>query len=494
MNLVFVGAECAPWSKTGGLGDVMQALPKALAAKGHRVMVIAPRYSNYEDAWETGVRHRLRVLNSDQEVGFFHCLKDGVDYVFIDHPAYHAWGHEIYGGSREDVLFRCALLSKVALEVPWIVPCGDDGKPYGDDNLMFVANDWHTGLLPAYLKAHYQDHGKLTYARCTFILHNIAHQGRGPLDTLQGLEMPEQYREKFFLNDPIGGEHMNIMKAGFLFSHRVVAVSPGYAWECQTPEGGWGLDGIVRDIGWKLRGVVNGIDPNEWNPAVDPHLKEDGYCNYTKDNFIKKKAQCKAALQRELGLPENPDVPLLGFIGRLDYQKGIDLIRDSHHWIKDQGAQLVLLGSGRDDLENDLRQMEASAHDCTRAWVGFSTKIAHRITAGADILLMPSRFEPCGLNQLYAMAYGTVPVVHAVGGLRDTVENFNPEASSGTGWTFPECDIGAFQSSMYYAMDTYRNYKDSFRGIQLRGMEQDLTWEHAGELYEQVLVEAKHMW
>ncbi|KAL4856848.1 Granule-bound starch synthase 2 [Chlorella vulgaris] len=462
MNIVFVGSECAPWSKTGGLGDVMQALPKALAARGHRVMCIAPRYKCYDDAWETGVRHRMRVYDSDQEVGFFHAYQDGVDYVFIDHSSYLHWGDNIYGGSREEVLFRCALLSKAALEAPWVVPCG--GAVYGEDNLVFVANDWHTSLLPFYLQAHYRDHGKYTYARSVLVLHNIAHQGRGPMDTLRLLEVPEQYTELFRLDDPVGGEHMNIMMAGVITAHRMIAVSHGYAWECQTQEGGWGLHGVFQDHAWKLRGVVNGIDYSEWNPTTDPHLKTDGYCNYDVDT-LDKKNQCKMALQKELGLPVDANIPMLGFIGRLDYQKGVDLIRDNYEWLMSENVQLVLLGSGRDDLETALRDMESRNSNKCRGWVGFSVKMAHRITAGCDILMMPSRFEPCGLNQLYAMAYGTVPVVHAVGGLRDTVKPFNPFDNSGMG-----------------------------RGLQVRGMQQDLSWEHAAEQYEDVLVQAKFQW
>ncbi|PSC74906.1 granule-bound starch synthase chloroplastic amyloplastic isoform X1 [Micractinium conductrix] len=491
MNIVFVGAECAPWSKTGGLGDVMQALPKALAARGHRVMCIAPRYKIYDDAWETGVRHRMKVWDSDQEVGYFHAYQDGVDYVFIDHPSYQTWGHEIYGGSREDVMFRCALLSKAALEAPWVVPCG--GVPYGEDNLVFVANDWHTSLLPFYLQAHYRDHGKFHFARAVLVLHNVAHQGRAPMDDLQRLEVPEHYRELFRLDDPVGGEHMNIMKAGIITAHRLVAVSHGYAWECQTQEGGWGLHQVFQEHAWKLRGVVNGIDYSEWNPSSDPHLQSDGYVNYDTDTLDKKR-QCKMALQKELGLPVNADIPMLGFIGRLDYQKGVDLINDNYEWLMGEGVQLVMLGSGREDLETALRDMENRNKDKCRAWVGFSVNMAHRITAGCDILLMPSRFEPCGLNQLYAMAYGTVPVVHAVGGLRDTVKPFNPFENSGTGWTFEAADSGRFRNSLGDALLTYRQHRDSFTALQLRGMQQDLSWEHAAENYEDVLVQAKFQW
>jgi len=456
-------------------------------------MVVVPRYANYEDAWETGVRQRMRVFHQDHEVGYFHGFVDGVDYVFVDHQAFRAVGDDIYGGNRQEIQFRYALLCKAALEAPWIVPCG--GSPYGDDSLVFIANDWHTALLPVYLQAHYRDHGKLTYARAVFVIHNMAHQGRAPMDDLRNFEIPDNYTELFRLYDPIGGEHMNIMKAGMATAHRMVAVSHGYAWECQTQDGGWGLDGVVRENAWKLRGVVNGIDVKDWNPALDVHLDSvDGYERYSIATLAKGKAACKAALQRELGLPVDPNIPMLGFIGRLDYQKGVDLICDNYEWLMGEGVQLVMLGSGREDLEGALRDMESRNHDKCRGWVGFSTKMAHRITAGADILLMPSRFEPCGLNQLYAMAYGTVPVVHAVGGLRDTVRNFDPFENTGTGWTFERAEAHAFRHALGNALYTYREHRQSFEGLQKRGMEQDLSWEHAAELYEEVLLQAKYQW
>ncbi len=232
----------------------------------------------------------------------------------------------------------------------------------------------------------------------------------------------------------------------------------------------------------------------EWSPTNDPHLTSDGYTQYDISNLKEGKARCKAALQKELGLPVNPDAPLLGFIGRLDYQKGVDLIRDSFEWIIGQGCQLILLGSGREDLEGDLRSMEQRRKDGCRAWVGFSVAMAHRITAGCDILLMPSRFEPCGLNQLYAMAYGTVPVVHAVGGLRDTVKPYDPHSDSGTGWTFERAEQSQMNSAIHNAVYTYREHRPAFERLQQRGMQQDLSWDHAAELYEQVLVAAKYQW
>ncbi|PNW85413.1 hypothetical protein CHLRE_03g185250v5 [Chlamydomonas reinhardtii] len=492
MNVVMVGAECAPWSKTGGLGDVMAALPKALVRRGHRVMVVVPRYENYDNAWETGIRKIYSVFNSNQEVGYFHAFVDGVDYVFVDHPTFHGRGKNIYGGERQEILFRCALLCKAALEAVWHVPCG--GITYGDDNLCFIANDWHTALLPVYLQAHYRDYGKMTYARCAFVIHNMAHQGRGPFVESEHLELNEEYRERFRLYDPIGGEHMNVMKAGLECAHRLVAVSNGYAWECQTVEGGWGLHEVIKVNNWKLRGIVNGIDYKEWNPICDEFLTTDGYAHYDVDTLAEGKAKCKAALQKELGLPVDPDAPMLGFIGRLDYQKGVDLIRDNYDYIMGEKCQLVMLGSGRQDLEDALRDMENRNKNQCRGWVGFSNKMAHRITAAADILLMPSRFEPCGLNQLYAMAYGTVPIVHSVGGLRDTVKQYSPFENVGTGWVFERAEANKLRESINNALYTYRQFRDSFRGIQRRGMEQDLTWDNAASIYEEVLVAAKYQW
>ncbi|KAK4393117.1 Granule-bound starch synthase 2, chloroplastic/amyloplastic [Sesamum angolense] len=411
MNIILVAAECAPWSKTGGLGDVAGALPKALARRGHRVMVVAPRYSNYPEAQDSGVRKRYKV--------------DG--------------------------------------QVPWYVPCG--GVCYGDGNLVFIANDWHTALLPVYLKAYYRDNGLMKYTRSVLVIHNIAHQGRGPLDDFSYVDLPPHYLDLFKLYDPVGGDHFNIFAAGIKTADRVVTVSHGYAWELKTSEGGWGLHEIINENDWKLCGIV-----------------------------MSGKPQCKAALQKELGLPVRADVPLIGFIGRLDQQKGVDLIAEAVPWMMGQDVQLVMLGTGRSDLEQMLRQFEGQYNDKVRGWVGFSVKTAHRITAGADILLMPSRFEPCGLNQLYAMRYGTIPVVHAVGGLRDTVQPFNPFEESGLGWTFARADGNELIHALGNCLLTYRQYKESWEGLQKRGMLQDLSWDSAAQNYEEVLVAAKYQW
>ena len=499
LNVVVVASECAPFAKTGGLGDVAKALPKALRHRGHRVMVVMPRYENYEGAFDTAVRVRFNIMGEDTEVGYFHMHKDGIDTVFIDHPAYHAVAGDIYAGDRRAANFRNAMLCQAAIEAVWHVPCEDASgvvQPYGDSDLVYMANDWHTSLLPVYLQAFYQDHGKLPYARSVFVIHNMAFQGRGPLDEFNQLGIPDHYKEHFFLDDPFGGECMNCMQAGLRLATKVIAVSQGYAWEITTDMGGWGLAPLLREFGdAKLTGVANGIDLDEWSPEKDVFLDTEGYERYQPDaSGFDGKLACKRALQKQLGLPVRDDVPLLGFIGRLDHQKGVDLITDAAGWMMGQDMQLIMLGSGRADLEESLRGMENDHRDKCRCWVGFSVEMAHRITAGCDILLMPSRFEPCGLNQLYAMRYGTVPVVHAVGGLRETVTPYDPHGDTGTGWQFDEAVTHKFIDTLGYAIGTFREHPEEFRKIMARGMAQDLSWELAAERYEQKLIEAKYSW
>ncbi|XP_048573973.1 soluble starch synthase 2-1, chloroplastic/amyloplastic-like isoform X2 [Triticum urartu] len=495
MNIILVAAECAPWSKTGGLGDVAGALPKALSKRGHRVMAIVPMYGNYEEPRQIGEPKRYQVAGQDMEVKYHHAYIDGVDFVFIHNPIFHNVESEIYGGDRtvsNDILKRMILLCKAAVEAPWCVPCG--GFCYGDGNLVFIANDWHTALLPVYLKAYYRDNGFMIYARSVLVIHNIAHQGRGPLDDFSYLDLPSNYLDLFKHHDPFGGDHLNIFAAGIKAADRLLTVSHGYAWELKTPEGGWGLHGIINESDWKFQGIVNGIDTTDWNPRCDVHLKSDGYSNYSLVTVETGKAQCKAALQKELGLPVRGDVPVIAFIGRLDNQKGVDLIAEAMPWIAGQDVQVILLGTGRQDLEDTLRRLESQHYDRVRGWVGFSVRLAHRMTAGTDILLMPSRFEPCGLNQLYAMMYGTVPVVHAVGGLRDTVQHYNPYEEAGLGWTFENAEANRMIDALGHCLNTYRNYKSSWEGLRRRGMMQDLSWDTAAKRYEEVLVAAKYQW
>uniref|UniRef100_A0A383VM81 starch synthase n=2 Tax=Tetradesmus obliquus TaxID=3088 RepID=A0A383VM81_TETOB len=486
-NLVFVTSEVAPWSKTGGLGDVLGSLPIALAARGHRVMVVTPRYSDYAEPTYSGTTINI----NGNEVGMYHYAHKGVDWVFVDHPCYprpggiYADEHGVYGDNQ----FRYQLLCLAAMEAPLQLPLGEKGL-YGQD-CVFIANDWHAALVPVYLAAKYRPYGVYTNARSVMAIHNLRHQGVFPPGTFPSLGLPDGWYQAMEYQYPPHlrqgayeeeGRSVNTLKAGITVADRLVTVSPGYAEEIRTWLGGWGMEGMIDARGPVLNGIVNGIDDEDWNPAVDKHLP----VKYDISSFKAGKAACKKALQEELGLPVNADIPLIAFIGRLDYQKGADIVLQAAPWMMSQGVQLVCLGTGTTDLENGLRWLEAAYRDQARGWVGFNVAMSHKITAAADILLMPSRFEPCGLNQLYAMAYGAVPVAHATGGLRDTVLDFNPESQTGTGWTFSSCDASGLMHATGLALATLRDYPNDFEGIQRRGMQRDSSWNGAAEQYEQI--------
>ncbi|RZC84762.1 hypothetical protein C5167_047547 [Papaver somniferum] len=498
-SIVVVSSEAVPYSKTGGLGDVCGSLPIALAARGHRVMVVSPRYVNgsasdkiYKGALDAQCRIKIPCFEAEHEVAFFHEYRAGVDWVFVDHPSYHRPGNP-YGdqfGAYGDNQFRFTLLSHAACEAPLVLPLG--GFTYGE-KCMFLVNDWHASLVPVLLASKYRPYGVYKDARSILAIHNLAHQGVEPASTYKNFGLPAEWHGALEWVFPTWarthaldtGEAVNIMKGAIVTADRILTVSKGYAWEITTVEGGYGLDGLISSRESVLDGITNGIDVDEWNPSSDVHIP----FHYSIDD-LSGKQECKAALQKELGLPVRPDVPLIGFIGRLDYQKGIDMIEAAMPELMMDDVQFIMLGSGNARMEDWMKATEAAYKDKYRGWVGFNVPISHRITAGADILLMPSRFEPCGLNQLYAMRYGTIPVVHCTGGLRDTVENFDPFANEGsgkgTGWTFSPLAKDPMLGVLRIAMDTYRKHKDSWKGLMKRGMEQDFTWDKAAAQYEQV--------
>mmetsp|Transcript_3620 Transcript_3620/g.22666 ORF Transcript_3620/g.22666 Transcript_3620/m.22666 type:complete len:703 (+) Transcript_3620:3-2111(+) len=500
MNIVFVSSEAAPWSKTGGLGDVVGSLPSALASRGHRVMVVVPRYINsvtdalYDDAQETDCKVSIDMgyVCGRHEVGYFHLRKDNVDWVFVDHPVFQRTGSP-YGdeaGAFGDNQFRFTLLSLAGCEAPLNLEL--QGSVYGE-KCVFVANDWHAGMVPVYLAAKYRPYGVYRDARSILCIHNLSHQGVEPAMTYGNFGLPGEwygalewvFPEWARAHELDKGEAVNILKGATVTADRLMTVSQGYAWEITTPEGGWGLDHLLRSRQHVLNGVTNGVDYTEWDPETDKLIEKT--FSFTD---LSGKASCKEALQKQLGLPCRPNAPLICFIGRLDHQKGPDLVRDSLAEMVGMDAQIIMLGSGDLEIERWMRWAETAYPDSFRGWVGFSVPTAHQLIAGADILLMPSRFEPCGLNQLYAMRYGTVPVAHSTGGLRDTIDDFNPFAKgklgTGTGWTFSPAEKWAMLGALEIAVDTYRHHKESWAGIQQRGMTQDFTWGHSAEQYEQI--------
>jgi starch synthase len=345
-----------------------------------------------------------------------------------------------------------------------------DGRPLGG-RVVFHANDWHTGLLPVYLDAHFRAQGRLRAAAVVLGLHNLGHQGSQPAEVYGGLDLAPRWFPTLEMHG-----RLNPLKAGMVAADALVAVSPTYSRQIQVDHG-FGLEPILRLRSERLVGILNGID-GVWDPRTDPHLP----AHYGPDDLTGK-ASCKAALQRELGLPVRPDVPLLAFIGRLDAQKGLDLLEAVAPWLLGHDLQLVTLGSGSSQWEGLLRDLQRTAPSRARARIGFDEPLAHRIEAGADIFLMPSRYEPCGLNQMYSLAYGTIPVVRATGGLDDTIETFDPETGTGNGFKFVKPTAEDLLATARRAIALYRQ-PDRWRGLVVNAMACDFSWSRSAKEYE----------
>ncbi|MBA0684686.1 hypothetical protein Goari_026258 [Gossypium aridum] len=500
MNIIFVGAEVGPWSKTGGLGDVLGGLPPAMAAKGHRVMTVSPRYDQYKDAWDTCVTVDLKVGEEILTVRFFHCYKRGVDRIFVDHPVFleKVWGKtgsKIYGPiaglDYKDNQLRFSLLCLAALEAPRVLNLNSSkyfSGPYGE-NVVFVANDWHTALLPCYLKSMYQSRGIYMSAKVAFCIHNIAYQGRFAFEDYSLLNLPDQFKSSFDFMDgydkPVKGRKINWMKAGILESHRVLTVSPYYAQELVSGEDkGVELDHIIRKTG--ITGIVNGMDVQEWNPTTDKYIS----VKYDATTVTYAKRLLKVALQAELGLPCDENVPLIGFIGRLEEQKGSDILTAAIPKFIGQNCQIVVLGTGKTAMEKQIQQLETLYPGKAIGVAKFNVPLAHMIFAGADYLLVPSRFEPCGLIQLQAMRYGTIPIVASTGGLVDTVKEgftgfqmgaFNVECD-----TVDPRDVDKVAKGVIRALATYGT--GAMREMIQNCMAQDLSWKGPSTLWEKILL------
>ncbi|XVF51184.1 hypothetical protein PTKIN_Ptkin04bG0164100 [Pterospermum kingtungense] len=500
MNIVFVGAEVGPWSKTGGLGDVLGGLPPAMAANGHRVMTVSPRYDQYKDAWDTSVWVKLKVGDKFETVRFFHCNKRGVDRVFVDHPMFleKVWGKtksQIYGPKAgvdyDDNQLRFSLLCQAALEAPRVLNLKSSkyfSGPYGE-NVVFVANDWHTALIPCYLKSMYQSRGIYMNAKVAFCIHNIAYQGRFAFSDFSLLNLPDRFKSSFDFIDgyqkPVKGRKINWMKAGILESDKVLTVSPYYAQELISGEDkGVELDNIIRKTG--ITGIVNGMDVQEWNPDTDKYIG----IKYNATTVMDAKPLLKEALQAEVGLPCDRDIPVIGFIGRLEEQKGSDILAAAIPRFLGENCQIVVLGTGKKDMEKQIEQLEIHYPDKARGVTKFNVPLAHMIIAGADFVLIPSRFEPCGLIQLHAMRYGTVPIVASTGGLVDTVKEgftgFQMGSFSVDCDAVDLSDVEKVARTVKKAIATYGT--EALKEMIQNCMAQDLSWKGPSKLWEKYLL------
>jgi starch synthase len=342
---------------------------------------------------------------------------------------------------------------------------------------VFHVHDWPSALVPVYLNT-LEAEGPLARSASVLTVHNIAHQAKFPGHEFAVTQLPEVVFRADGLEDHGA---VNSLKGGLYHATMVTAVSPRYAWELRTAEGGAGLDGVCRFRGGDLVGILNGIDDTVWDPARDPHLAAR-YCA----EDLAGKAACKRALQRELGLEESASLPLLGVVARLVWQKGLDVVLDALDALLALEVQVVLLGAGSGDLEARVRERAAAGHPRFAGVVGFDDRLAHCIEAGSDLFLMPSRFEPCGLNQHYSQRYGTLPVVRATGGLLDSVENHTPGTDLGTGFVFWDLSPEALTHTVAWALSVWREEPERFRAMQLRAMRKPLGWDQAAARYAEV--------
>jgi starch synthase len=389
---------------------------------------------------------------------------------------------QLYGIEGKDYIDNCerfVFFSRAVLEAIRLLDLPVD---------IIHANDWQTGLVPAYLKVLYSGDARYEKIASVFAIHNMAYQGQFWHWDMLLTRLDWKY---FNWHQMEFHGKLNLLKTGLVFADALVTVSPRYAQEIQSAPLGYGLEGVLQYRRESLSGILNGIDENEWNPATDKHLPE----RYNVSTHARGKAACKAALQKDCGLPQTPGAPLVAFIGRLDEQKGIDLIADvMHRWVTTSDVQWVVLGTGQPKFQKQFESLAARFPDKVSARMEFSNALAHRIEAGADIFLMPSKYEPCGLNQMYSLRYGTVPIVRETGGLADTIVGYGgvqAESSAANGFTFQEYSALSLSETLRRACDLFRLRPAEWKQLVETGMSQDLSWGHSArkyvEMYETTL-------
>lgn len=478
-KVLFVTSEAAPLMKTGGLADVSASLPRALQSLGCRMRLLMPAYPDTVERAKPGgittvaegaVRGRHFRLLQTRLPGtrLAVWLVDCPDLFGRPGNPYH----DNQGQDWPDNAERFALLSRVACEL------AQDRLGLNWQPDIVHCNDWQTGLVPVLLA------DEAVRPATIFTIHNLAYHGLFPYETIHGLGLPERlwdYRALEFHGS------LSLLKGGLVFADRLTTVSPHYAEEIQRADQGQGLDGLLRHRRDVLEGILNGIDDLIWDPAHDPHLA----ATYNL-RTLPRKVINKTALQSEMGLTEDPERPVIGFIGRLVEQKGIDLMLESLDAIVGLGAQMVILGSGQPRYETALHDALGRYPGALALRLGYNEDLAHRIEAGADLFLMPSRFEPCGLNQMYSLRYGTVPVVHDVGGLHDTVVDAGKrplDTGEANGFVFSPATPDALLEAVSRALRIHRNTLD-WQRLQANGMSRDFSWQRSGRRYMALYAEA----
>jgi starch synthase len=461
LHVAFVTPEMAPYVKTGGLADVSGALPKALVRLGHRVTVVLPRFRGiaFPPGEFAGSVH-VPVDGMARSAGFYRTRTAAdVEVVFIEYPPFYE-RDAVYGDYADNRL-RFAFLARAAVEY---------FRSRGERPSVFHAHDWQTGLVPVYLKAFYGDDPTLFRMPSVFTIHNVAYQGQFGMDTVGLLGLP------WNLGTTDALEYhgaVSYLKGGTVFSELVNTVSPTYALEIQGPEHAFGFDGVVRSRARDVSGILNGVDYDEWDPSVDRSLAQ----TYSPSDMAG-----KSDLLRAYGLPEFPDLPLVGITSRLVWQKGFDIVAGAWWDFLHRPLRMVVLGSGEPSVQQGLRQLAERAPDRFAVRFGYDESLAHKIMGGADLFLMPSRSEPCGLTQMYALRYGTIPIVRATGGLADTVEPYDAAKGTGTGFRFDTPDGTGLLWAADQALAAWKKRKE-WAALMHRAMAREFSWERSAREY-----------
>lgn len=477
MHIALAASECVPFSKTGGLADVVGALPPALVKLGHKVTVYLPRYK------QTKLENARKVIPSitvpfDDRYRFCSILdggiRDGVQFYFIDYaPYFHR--DALYGttlGDYHDNAERFALFSRAVLEASKILGAPD----------ILHCHDWQTALIPVLMKTLYREDPAFTGVPTVFTIHNIGYQGIFSSEILPLLMLPW---DLFTITKMEFYGKVNFLKGAIASSDFITTVSRKYAQEIQTAEYGFGLEGVLRARSNTIAGILNGVDYGEWNPATDAYIA----AHYSADDLTGK-AICKRDLLKEFELPQDTQLPVAGIVSRFAAQKGFDLILQVADRLAREDMLLVILGSGDREYEELFRRLSKLYPQKLAVKIAYDNKLAHRIEAGGDLFLMPSHYEPCGLNQIYSLRYGTVPVVRATGGLDDTIEQFDPVTLKGTGFKFKEYTGDALLETVRTALKVFQD-KNAWQTLMRNGMAQEYSWAVSAREYVKVYERAK---
>ena len=469
MKILMAASECVPFIKTGGLADVIGALPKHFAAEGEDVRIVIPKYGEIAETYKSQMTHlcdfTIELGWRRQYCGVETLELDGITCYFIDNEYYFRRPY-IYGNGGDEVE-RFAFFDRAVLEMLPRVGFFPD---------VLHCHDWQTGLVPALLKIQYAHLPEYAGIRTVFTIHNLQFQGVFPIGYVEDLL---HLGDEAYLEGGVGFYNQcSFMKGGLNFSDRITTVSPTYAEEIQTPYYGEQLDGLLRYRAADLTGILNGIDTTEYDPSTDPFIDP----NYSWHSIARKQKN-KLALQAELGLDEDENAPLIGMVSRLSSQKGLDLVQCVLNEIIATGAQLVVLGKGEDNYVNMFCAAQQRFPGRIAARIEMNGALAHRIYAGCDLFLMPSKFEPCGLSQMIALRYGTLPIVRETGGLRDTVFPYNEFTGEGNGFTFANYNAHDMLHVIERAVSLYREDQKTFLKLARRAMRGQYGWDQSAKVY-----------